>query len=221
MDLVLLGAPGAGKGTQASLLGEVFPLPRVSSGDLFRAALANQTELGRKAKVYMDRGELVPDEVTIAMVAERIAEPDCAQGVIFDGFPRTVAQAQALDDLLARQGRRVDLVLYMRVATPVLLERLAGRWTCPQCGRVYHRVYSPEQVQGVCDDCHVALYQRADDTAETQSRRIAVYLEQTAPLQDYYRAKGLLAEVDGEQTIEAVHRALVEAVRAVSAGGAA
>jgi adenylate kinase len=221
MDLVLLGAPGAGKGTQASLLGEVFPLPRVSSGDLFRAALANQTELGQKAKVYMDRGELVPDEVTIGMVAERIAQPDCAQGVIFDGFPRTVAQAQALDALLAREGRRVDLVLYMRVAAPILLERLAGRWTCPQCGGVYHRVYSPEQVRGECDQCRVALYQRDDDTAETQSRRIAVYLEQTAPLQDYYCAKGVLAEVDGEQLIAAVHHDLVKAVRSSGAGGGA
>lgn len=213
MDLVLLGAPGAGKGTQASLLGEILPLPRVSSGDLFRAALANQTELGLKAKVYMDRGELVPDEITIGMVAERISQPDCAQGVIFDGFPRTVAQAKALDDLLGRMGRKVDLVIYIRVSTPVLLERLAGRWTCPKCGRVYHRLYSPEKVQGECDDCHVPLYQRDDDTPETQSRRIAVYLEQTAPLQAFYRERGLLVEVNGEQDIQAVHADIVKAIQ--------
>lgn len=219
MDLVLLGAPGAGKGTQASLLGEVFPLPRVSSGDLFRAALANRTELGLRAKVYMDRGELVPDAVTIDMVAERISQPDCEQGVIFDGFPRTVAQAEALGALLASKGRKVDMALYMRVSTPVLIERLAGRWTCTRCGRVYHRIYSPEKEPGLCDDCQVALYQRDDDTSATQSRRIAVYLEQTAPLIDYYRAKGLLVEIDGEQAIEGVHQDMVRAIRSLASDG--
>lgn len=210
VDMILLGAPGAGKGTQAELLAEwLNPAPpRVSSGDLFRAHLGQGTPLGVRAKAYMDRGELVPDDVTIGMVAERIAQADCAGGVIFDGFPRTVPQAEALGRLLAEMGRGVDIVLYVKVAPDVLLLRLAGRWTCRACGRVYHRLFSPEKVQGVCDACGGELYQRADDTPETQKRRIDVYLEQTAPLEAYYRQKGLLVEVNGEQEIGAVQGAM-------------
>jgi adenylate kinase len=221
MDLVLLGAPGAGKGTQASLLGESLPFPRVSSGDLFRAALADKTALGLQAKAYMDRGELVPDLVTIAMVAERVGRADCAHGVIFDGFPRTVAQAEALDGMLGALGRKVDLVVYIRVAANLLLERLAGRWTCPRCARVYHRVYSPEKSLGFCDDCTVALYQRDDDTPATQTRRIAVYMEQTAPLQEYYRQRGRLVEVDGERDIAGVHEEIARAIAPLMSAGAA
>jgi adenylate kinase len=213
-DIVLLGAPGAGKGTQAEKLVEWLSVPRISSGDLFRAAIGAGTELGRKAKGYIDRGELVPDAVTIGMVAERLAEPDCAAGVIFDGFPRTVAQAEALDDLLAGMGRQVDVVADIQVSEQALLRRLGGRWTCRDCGRVYHREFSPEKVQGVCDVCGGTLYQREDDTPETQKRRIEVYLAQTAPLQDYYAGRGLLVEVDGEQDIAAVYADLKEAIKA-------
>ncbi len=215
VDIVLLGPPGAGKGTQAELLTQWLPLPRVATGDLFRAALAQETELGLKAKAYMERGELVPDEITVGMVKERISQEDCASGVIFDGFPRTVGQAEALDRLLAELGRKVDLVLYFEVAPDVLLERLAGRWTCPKCGEIYHRLYNPEKVRGICDKCGAELYQRPDDTPETQRRRIQVYLEQTAPLQEYYRKRGLLVQIDGEQDVESVQRQVTQAVKAV------
>ena len=216
MDVVLLGAPGAGKGTQAELLAEWLSLPTVSSGDLFREAIDAGTPLGRRAKEYIDRGELVPDQVTIDMVAERLSRPDCAGGVILDGFPRTVTQAQALEELLGRMGRRVDAVIYIEVSPEVLLRRLAGRWTCSQCGAVYHEVYSPEAVKGVCDNCGGKLVQREDDTPQVQRRRIEVYQERTAPVIAYYREKGILSEVDGEQDVEAVQRdlrAVIEAAR--------
>ena len=214
VDMILLGAPGAGKGTQAELLAQwLDPAPpRVSSGDLFRAHLRAGTPLGRRAKGYMDCGELVPDEITIGMVAERISQQDCADGVIFDGFPRTVAQAEALDKLLREMGRRVDVVLYVRVAPETLLQRLAGRWTCRDCGRVYHKLFSPEKTEGLCDVCGEELYQRTDDTVETQKRRIDVYLAQTAPLEAYYREQGVLIEIDGEQGIESVQEVLRQAL---------
>lgn len=213
VDIILLGGPGAGKGTQGELMAQWLPLPRVSSGDLFRANLSQETELGKQAKVYMDRGELVPDEITIGMVADRIAQPDCAQGVVFDGFPRTVAQAEALDKLLAEMGRQVDLVLNIEVSEDVLLARLAGRWTCANCGEIYHRLFNPEKVQGICDKCGGPLFQREDDNPETQSRRIRVYQEQTAPLQAYYRERGVLVDIDGEQTPEEVAAAIKAAVQ--------
>ncbi|MBM3187811.1 MAG: adenylate kinase [Chloroflexi bacterium] len=213
MDIVLLGAPGAGKGTQAELLREWLPIPRVSSGDLFRAALEAGTPLGLKAKSYMDRGDLVPDQITIEMVADRLARPDCKDGVIFDGFPRTVAQAQALDRLLSTMGRQIDLAVYIRVSEQTLLERLGGRWTCRAHGHVYHRLYNPEQVPGICDIDGSELYQREDDTPETQLRRIQVYLDQTAPLREHYLKKGILVEIDGEQDIMAVQGDLRAAVR--------
>lgn len=213
VDIILLGAPGAGKGTQGELMARWLPLPRISTGDLFRENLAQETELGRKAKVYMERGELVPDEITVAMVAERISQPDCAKGVVFDGFPRTLAQARALDDLLAAMGRKVDIVLNIRVADDILLERLAGRWTCRQCGEIYHRLFNPEKVQGVCDKCGGQLYQRPDDNPETQMRRIRVYHEQTAPLEEYYRARGILVDINGEQSPEAVAAEIKKALQ--------
>jgi adenylate kinase len=214
VDIVLLGAPGAGKGTQAELLVQWFPLPRVSSGDLFRSAIAAGTGLGWQAKGYIDRGELVPDEVTINMVAERLAQPDCAKGVILDGFPRTVAQAEALDRVLAKMKRRVDVVIYIHVSPETLLRRLAGRWTCRQCGTVYHEAYSPEKVKGVCDVCGGKLYQRPDDTPETQKRRIEVYFAQTASLIEHYREKRLLVELDGEQDVATVQQGLRKAITA-------
>lgn len=215
MDIILLGAPGAGKGTQAELLVKHFGIPTVSSGVLFRNAIKEQTRLGLEARAYMDRGELVPDEITIGMVAERLQQPDCASGVILDGFPRTVAQANALDGVLAQMGRRVDVALYVKVAFEDLLARLAGRWTCSKCGAIYHELYSPEKSQGVCDLCAGALVQRDDDTPDTQRRRIQVYLDQTAPLEAHYRAKGLLVEVDGGQEIDLVQRDLRQAVEAI------
>ena len=217
MDIVLLGAPGAGKGTQAELLAEWLSLPTVSSGVLFREAMDAGTPLGCRAKEFIDRGELVPDEVTVDMIAERLSRPDCANGVILDGFPRTVAQAEALEALLEAMGRRVDIAAYIKVSPEVLLRRLSGRWTCSHCGAVYHEVFNPERVKGVCDNCGGKLAQREDDTPEVQSRRIAVYTENTAPLIAYYREKGLLAEVDGERDVEAVQndlRAVIAAARA-------
>jgi len=214
-DIILLGAPGAGKGTQAELLVQWLPLPRVATGELFRAAIAGRTDLGMRAKAFMDRGELVSDEITVSMVAERLDQPDCARGVIFDGFPRTPAQAEALEALLAGLGRQVDLVVYVQVSRDSLLRRLAGRWTCKNCGAVYHRSFSPEKNQGICDACGGRLYQREDDTPETQARRVEVYFSQTAPLIAHYRQRGWLVEVDGEQQIAAVQRDLRQAIEVV------
>ena len=216
MNIVLLGAPGAGKGTQAELLVEWLGIPHVASGDLFRENLKNETELGLEAKRYTEAGELVPDSVTIAMVAERLSRPDCAEGVLLDGFPRTIGQAQALDEILAARGGAVDLVPYIKVGYETLLARLAGRWTCRNCGAVYHALFNPPKREGICDECGGELYQRTDDTPETQKRRIDVYLEQTEPLIAHYRTRGLLVEIDGEQEIEAVQddlRAAIEDVR--------
>jgi adenylate kinase len=216
VDIILLGGPGAGKGTQGELMQSWLPLPRVSSGDLFRENLSKQTELGRQAKTYMDRGELVPDEITIGMVASRIQQDDCREGVVFDGFPRTVPQAEALDRLLASMGRQVDLVLNIAVPEDVLLERLAGRWTCSRCGEIYHRLFSPEKIEGICDKCGGPLFQRDDDNLATQQRRIKVYLDQTAPLDAYYRERGVLVDIDGEVSPAMVGSQIKQAVQAVT-----
>lgn len=213
--VVLMGGPGAGKGTQAKRLEAALGLPQVATGDLFRENLKNMTELGRLAKTYMDAGELVPDEVTVAMVKERLSRPDCARGAIFDGFPRTLSQAAALDNLLAQMEERIDVVPYIHVRPDVLLQRLAGRWTCPVCGRVYHVLFNSPQEPGICDLDGARLYQREDDTEETQKRRIEVYFEQTAPLLDYYREQGLLVEINGEQPIEQVQQDLVQTIQKV------
>lgn len=211
--VILMGGPGAGKGTQAGHLQKKLGLPQIATGDLFRENLANETELGLLAKKYMDAGDLVPDEVTVAMVEERLARPDCAAGALLDGFPRTIAQADALEDMLAESGEKIDIVPYIHVDPEVLLKRLAGRWTCRENGHVYHELFNPPQEPGICDIDGSPLYQRDDDTAETQKRRIDVYFEQTAPLLDYYREKGLLVEIDGEQPIEQVQADLVAAIR--------
>ncbi|GAP05798.1 adenylate kinase [Anaerolinea thermolimosa] len=213
MYIVLLGPPGAGKGTQAQIIAREFGLTHVSSGDLFRENLKNQTELGKLAQGYMNRGELVPDDVTIAMVKERISRSDCANGALLDGFPRTPAQADALAGMLAELGGKVHCVPYISVPAEVLIERLGGRWTCPQCGRVYHEKYNPPRTAGVCDDDGATLIQRDDDKAETVERRIRVYMEQTMPLIEYYRRQGLLVEVDGTKSIEEVSRDILAAIR--------
>jgi adenylate kinase len=210
--LVLLGGPGAGKGTQAERLSRNLNVPQVSTGDLFRENLKNETKLGLLAKGYMERGELVPDEVTVAMVRERLARPDAAQGAILDGFPRTIAQAEGLEALLAELGSKLAAAPYIKVPEDVLLARLAGRWTCKVCGAMYHELFSPPKRPGICDRCGGELYQRPDDTPETQKHRIEVYFEQTAPLIDYYREKGLLIEVDGRPGIEEIQAALLSAI---------
>ncbi len=212
MIIVLLGAPGAGKGTQAELLAERLHIPHIASGDLFREALRNDTPLGREAKAYMDRGELVPDSVTIAMVRERLAAPDGREGAILDGFPRTVEQARALDGVLADKGQKVDLVAFIKVRPEELLKRLSGRWTCRDCGGVYHTLYNPPRRPEVCDACGGPLYQRPDDRPETQARRIEVYLAQTSPLVEYYGRRGVLVEINGEQEIAKVQDDLQRAV---------
>ncbi len=211
--IVLLGPPGAGKGTQAEVISQEMNLRHISSGDLFRENLKNQTELGKLAQGYMNRGELVPDDVTIAMVKDRISRPDCQDGVLLDGFPRTPAQAEALGKMLAEMGGSVKCVPYISVPAQVLIERLGGRWSCPACGRVYHQVNKPPKTAGKCDEDGTELIQREDDKAETVERRIKVYMEQTAPLIEYYRQKGTLAEVDGMQSIDAVSKEILTAIQ--------
>jgi adenylate kinase len=212
--VVLLGPPGAGKGTQAQLVSKKLGLPHVSSGDIFRENLKAETELGKLARGFMDRGELVPDDVTIAMIRERLSRPDCAPGALLDGFPRTPAQAKALDTMLAELGGKVDVVPYINVPEAVLVERLTGRWTCRAQGHVFHEKYNPPEKAGRCDFDGSELYQREDDKAETVINRIRVYLNQTMPLIDHYRRNGVLVEVDGTQPIEGVSADLLAALPA-------
>jgi adenylate kinase len=214
--IVLMGGPGAGKGTQARLLEKALGLPQVASGDLFRENFANDTELGRLAREYVDRGDLVPDELTIAMVKDRLNREDVVKGAILDGFPRTIAQADDLENLLAGMNEKIGIVPYIHVDPDVLVRRLSGRWTCRAQGHVYHELFSPPQTPGFCDVDGSELYQRQDDTEETQKRRIKVYFDQTAPLLDYYRRKDLLVQLDGERTIEEIHNDLLEVIRKVA-----
>jgi len=210
--IVLLGPPGAGKGTQAEVISESLKLVHVSSGDIFRENLKNETDLGKLAQGFMNRGELVPDDVTIAMIRERLLRPDCVNGAVLDGFPRTPAQANALEGMLKDLGGNVRRVPYINVPSEVLIERLSGRWTCQQ-GHVYHTVFNPPQVPGKCDVDGLDLYQREDDQPATVERRIRVYLEQTSPLIEYYRGRGLLSEVDGTQSIDKVTADLLAAIQ--------
>jgi adenylate kinase len=210
--VVLMGGPGAGKGTQAKRLQESLGLPHVASGDLFRENYKDETELGKMAKQYTDRGELVPDEVTVATVRERLSRPDCANGALLDGFPRTILQAKAFEGLLEELDNRISVVPYIHVSSEVMLQRLAGRWTCKKCGHVFHIVFSPPKEEGICDYDGSPLYQREDDTEKTQKYRIVVYTEQTAPLLAYYRERDLLAEVNGEQSIEGVFSDLMAVI---------
>lgn len=209
MYLVLLGAPGAGKGTQADILSEEMNLAHIASGDLFRQALGEETELGLLAKSYMEKGELVPDEVTITMILERIAGDDCASGCIFDGFPRTLDQARALDEALAARGKAIDEAVYIEVPEEELLRRLGGRWLCRSCQTPYHVVTSPPQVPGKCDRCGGDLFQRPDDKEETVRERLKVFFAQTAPLLDYYEKGNRLVKVNGSPGIEEVARQVI------------
>jgi adenylate kinase len=204
MDVILLGAPGAGKGTQAKVLEERSGLRHVASGDLFRAALRQGTELGMLAKSYMDRGELVPDEVVIRMIIERISQEDCSGGVIFDGFPRTREQARALEKELKQYNRQINKVIFLSVPEDVLLRRIAGRQTCKTCGSTYNIYYFPSKRPDVCDECRGRLYQRNDDNLETARHRLEVYFAQTMPLIEYFREQGSLLEIDGQREISLV-----------------
>jgi adenylate kinase len=210
--IVLLGPPGAGKGTQAKLVSGKLKMPHISSGDIFRENLKNKTDLGTLAGGYINRGELVPDDVTIAMIKDRLSRSDCAQGALLDGFPRTAAQAEALDAMLKDLEGQVVAVPYIKVAEEILIDRLTGRWTCPTCSRVYHEKFNPPQKAGVCDLDQAELYQRDDDKAETVKNRIRVYLEQTQPLIDYYQQAGVLLEINGGQSIDQVSVDLLAAL---------
>lgn len=212
MFLVMLGPPGAGKGTQAKIIAQELGLAHISTGDLFRENLKNETELGKLAQSYMNAGELVPDDVTVRMVEDRITRPDCQKGAVLDGFPRTPKQAEALDALLEKSCSSVKLVPFIKVPDEVLVERLSGRWMS-QSGRVYHAIYNPPLVKWIDDQDGSQLYQREDDKPETVKHRIDVYNEQTSPLIAYYQEKGLLVEIDGTQSIENVTDAIMKAVR--------
>jgi adenylate kinase len=212
--IVLLGAPGSGKGTQAVRLSRELSISHISSGELFREGMAAGTELGRLARTYIDRGELVPDEVTVGMVEERLNQPDCINGFILDGFPRTLPQADALEAALGKNGKCITCVPYIRVRERMLMERLSHRWTCRDCGAVFAYESLPPRTGCKKDVCDGELYQRSDDNSETQRRRLQVYLEQTAPLIGYYWAKKVLIEINGEYQIEYVHGLLHKAVMA-------
>jgi adenylate kinase len=212
MYVLLLGAPGAGKGTQAEAIVREFGYKHVASGDVMRAMREEQSELGAKVREYYDKGLLVPDDVVIEAMLSRVSGDE--PGYLLDGFPRTLPQAEALDAALARNGRQIDTVVYINVSEDELLDRLTGRWICPNSDAVYHEKYRPPKTAGVCDLCGARLYQRPDDTREAAQTRLKVYFDQTAPLIEYYRRRGVLLEVNGEQPIDAVERDLLAALRA-------
>jgi len=211
--IVLLGPPGVGKGTQARILSEETGLVHVSSGDLFRENLRNQTDLGKLAKSFMDKGELVPDDVTISMIKDRISRLDCKAGAILDGFPRTPAQADALEVMLRDFNGAVNAVPYITAAENILVERASGRWTCRAQGHIYHEKFNPPKQAGICDIDGSEVYQRDDDKVETVTKRILVYLEQTMPLVEYYRKAGKLLEIDGTKAVELVTKELLSALK--------
>ncbi|MGJ6582130.1 adenylate kinase [Listeria monocytogenes] len=204
MKLVLMGLPGAGKGTQAEQIVEKYNIPHISTGDMFRAAMKNNTELGKKAKSFMDNGDLVPDEVTNGIVRERLAEDDAKNGFLLDGFPRTVEQAEELENILNDLGTELDAVINIDVDKDVLMKRLTGRWICRTCGKTYHEIYNPPKVPGKCDLDGGELYQRDDDKKETVEKRLNVNMKQTKPLLDFYSEKGKLHNINGEQDIKDV-----------------
>ncbi len=214
MYVVLLGLPGAGKGTQASRLTKRTGLPHVTTGELFRENIRKGSALGMKAQPFVENGLLVPDEVTIGMLLDRISQPDCAQGWMLDGFPRNLEQARALDRALAEQGRQISKAVYIKVDTEELVRRLAGRWNCPQCAAVYHEVTQPPGTPGVCDKCGSRLYQREDDKPEVVRRRLQVNVENMKPLLEHYRAQGKLTEIDGQRDPDAITRDLAPVLAA-------
>jgi adenylate kinase len=215
MNLILLGAPGAGKGTQAKMIVEKYGIPQISTGDMLRESVAKGTDLGKKAKEYMDRGELVPDEVVIGIVKERLQQPDCEKGFILDGFPRTLAQAEALDKMLEELGKKIDAVINIYVPEEEIVKRIVNRRTCRNCGAIYHLIYSPPKEDNKCDKCGGELYQRDDDREETVRERLRVYRENTEPLIEYYKNKGVLYNVDGTKDIEGVFAEVVEVLKKI------
>ena len=210
MKIVMLGAPGAGKGTQAKMIADKYAIPHISTGDIFRANISNGTELGKKAKTYMDQGLLVPDELVVDLVVDRVQQDDCKKGYILDGFPRTIPQAEALTEALKKLGEKVDFAINVEVPDENIVKRMSGRRACVSCGSTYHIVYNPTKVEGVCDKCGNELILREDDKPETVKKRLDVYHEQTQPLIEYYTNEGVLVEVDGTKDMKDVFSAIVD-----------
>lgn len=210
MKIIMLGAPGAGKGTQAKKIAAKYEIPHISTGDIFRANIKEGTELGTKAKAFMDRGELVPDELTCDLVVDRISKPDAANGYVLDGFPRTIPQAEALTRALKERGEAIDFAVNVEVPDENIVRRMGGRRACLKCGATYHVEYNPPKQENICDVCQGELVLRDDDQPETVQKRLSVYHAQTQPLIEYYQAEGVLAEVDGTQDIDVVFRNITE-----------
>jgi len=210
MKIIMLGAPGAGKGTQAKKIAEKYHIPHISTGDIFRANIKNGTELGKKAKTYMDQGALVPDELVCDLVVDRVQQEDCKKGYVLDGFPRTIPHAESLDATLASLGESVDYAINVEVPDEKIVNRMSGRRACVGCGATYHLVYAPTKTEGICDTCGAELILRDDDKPETVLKRLGVYHDETQPLIDYYRGKGILKEVDGTMDMSDVFHAIVE-----------
>ena len=214
MKIIMLGAPGAGKGTQAKKIAEKYSIPHISTGDIFRANIKNGTELGKKAKTYMDQGLLVPDELVVDLVVDRVKQDDCSNGYVLDGFPRTIPQAEALDKALAAMGEAMDYAINVEVPDENIVRRMSGRRACVDCCATYHIVYAPTKEENICDNCHGELILREDDKPETVQKRLNVYHEQTQPLIDYYTEKNILVEVDGTVDIDEVFAAIVNVLGA-------
>lgn len=214
MKIIMLGAPGAGKGTQAKKISEKYQIPHISTGDIFRANIKNGTELGKKAKTFMDQGLLVPDELVVDLVVDRVSQEDCANGYVLDGFPRTIPQAEALDKALEAKGEKMDFAVNVEVPDENIVRRMSGRRACVDCGATYHIVYAPTKVESTCDNCGGGLILRDDDKPETVQKRLNVYHDQTQPLIHYYTEKGILREVDGTIDIDDVFKAIVEVLEA-------
>ncbi len=210
MKIVMLGAPGAGKGTQAEMIAEKYGIPHISTGDIFRANIKNGTELGKKAKAYMDAGNLVPDELTVDLVIDRVAQPDCEKGYILDGFPRTIPQAEVFTKQLEKNGEKIDFAIDVEVPDENIVNRMSGRRSCPNCGATYHVVHIPPKKEGICDVCGTELVLRNDDKPETVKNRLDVYHKATQPLIDFYNAQGALRTVDGTQDMKDVFAAIVK-----------
>ncbi len=216
MNIILLGPPGGGKGTQAKKIVEKYGIPHIATGDILREAVAKGTELGKKAKEYMDRGELVPDDIVIGIVKERLKQPDCEKGFLLDGFPRTLKQAEALDEMLSELNKKIDVTIYIDVPEEEVVKRIANRRSCKVCGAVYHLIYAPPKEPNKCDKCGGELYQRDDDKEDVVRQRFKVYMENTAPLIEYYEKKGLLYKVDGTRSIDEVWSQIEEVLKKVA-----
>ena len=214
MKIIMLGAPGAGKGTQAKMISEKFGIPQISTGDIFRSNIKNQTELGKKAKSYMDQGLLVPDELTLNLVTDRLTQPDCSKGYILDGFPRTINQADALTEALKKQGTAIDYAIDIEVSDEDIIHRMGGRRVCPKCGATYHVQYNPPKKEGICDTCGAELIIRTDDQAETVKKRLDVYHMQTQPLIDYYKKAGCLRTFNGMLSMDEIFNEICDTLQA-------